>query len=393
MLLARLKQLQCHCKQRQHYYIVPHACAGSQFTPRVDSAGAITEEERKSKYAMLLMKHCDFKSGNYATEVRTLRLFLDEYLGDIQFVKGKRGPGARWLDPNTKGSFPCLTVELIEAFVEYLLTHYKKGTLDPTAAGIDNWYVKHGEPPQWAGRFEQLKKGYIAARLEVAIENGEVKAAGVRTAVPERVIIFLLKLGEEAPVGSACKAYCALICLGYVGLLRASSLWFEEGDVRFSVSGDLVVNSSVLKAKSRAHKHRKDIGAPNPGAPKDHPRVRLLALVKQCLDFSPDALCIVDCQTKVAATITSWMDANIPESVICLQKGFVISSHSLRKGGASAMFAIGLDPRRHIMPWGPWASQDSFELYLIKGFAVTPFSGALWDWFPIVSYAYAWQTQ
>jgi hypothetical protein len=56
------------------------------------------------------------------------------------------------------------------------------------------------------------------------------------------------------------------------------------------------------------------------------------------------------------------------------------------------MFAIGLDPRRHIMPWGPWASIDSFERYLIKGFAVTPFSGALWDWFPVVTYAYAWPT-
>lgn len=368
------------------------ATAGSQFTPSINALGTRSEEASSTKYKMLILKHMEFKGGNYDTEIRHARIFCTEVLGDITIVKNATNPGARWLDPDTKGSFPCFTVELTEHYIEWLLQHYKKGSLDQTCAALDGWYVKHGQPPQWAGRYERLKKAYVAARLEIAIENGEVRAKGLRTAIPERVIIYLLKKGEMAAVGSATKAYCALNCLGYVGLLRASSLWFEEGDIKFTASGDLVVNSSVLKARTRAHKHRKDFPLPHKDAPADHPRRRLFALIKQCLDHGPEALCIVDCQTEVATTISAWMDANIPAAVTCLEAGFKISSHSLRKGGASAMFAIGLDPRRHIMPWGPWASIDSFERYLIKGFAVTPFSGALWDWFPIVTYAYAWPT-
>lgn len=368
-----------------------YATIGTQFTPKTNAYGIETEKDTRTDLGRLLAKHTEFKSGNYDTEIRHAREFLDEILGDIKHAKGAKELGARWLDPDTKGSFPCLTVPLIEEFTEWLLKKYKKGSLDNTCAAMDHWYVKHGQPPQWAGRFEGLKKGYIAARLELAIERGEVQAAGVRTAVPERVIIFLLELGEQAPIGSTTKSFCALLCMAYVGLLRASSLWFERDDVKFADNGDLVINSSVLKARTRAHKHRKDFGAPKPEAPPNHPRVRMFKLIKQCLSHDPDALRIVDCQTKAATTITAWMEANIPQSVHCLPPGLVITSHSFRKAGASAMFAIGLDPRRHIMPWGPWASQDSFECYLIKGFAVTSFSGAMWDWYPLVSYTYAWK--
>jgi hypothetical protein len=63
------------------------------------------------------------------------------------------------------------------------------------------------------------------------------------------------------------------------------------------------------------------------------------------------------------ALINAWMQEILSVLQVHLPLGCSWSSHSLRSGGASAAYALGVD-LLVIMNWGLWSSLDSLHLYV-----------------------------
>ena len=88
--------------------------------------------------------------------------------------------------------------------------------------------------------------------------------------------------------------------------------------------------------------------------------------------------------------VSKWMDDLIPAEVSSLVKGTKITSHSLRKAGASAMVALLIDLKTRVMPWGRWKSISSAEKYIDEAYYVTSFSGGCFGWFMPAGATFEW---
>ena len=64
-----------------------------------------------------------------------------------------------------------------------------------------------------------------------------------------------------------------------------------------------------------------------------------------------------------SALVNAWLQEVLAVLNVEAPVGCSWSSHSLRSGGASAAFALGVD-LLVIMSWGLWASLDSLHLYV-----------------------------
>ena len=292
-----------------------------------------------------LEKHLKLKNPTaYKGERHAWRRFLTQIWGPVKHGK--------WMSKKTKGSFPKVTTELTKSFGVWLLSNYKKGTLEQTQAATNHFYQKAGQPPPWTGRsFARIMSAYKAARRELAIENGEKHAAGARTPVPEQCFKFLLTKAKTLPYDHLEVAEIAIIMTGFAFCLRASSLCFDKQDVYFTNAGELIVNSEVVKMKDRSEKHARRLPPGPKAAGPRHPRTRYLTLMRRVIDDDHFYDCTGE-PDETAGLITKMMGRLIPDNVAMLPKGRTISSHSLRKASASALFAIAADFHRCIMPWG-----------------------------------------
>ena len=331
-------------------------------------------------------KHLKLKNQtSYRGERHAWRRFLTETWGPVR--------NGNWMSKKTKGSFPKITPALTRSYGIWLLANYKKGTLEQSQAATNHYYLKAGQPAPWAGRtFARLMSAYKAARRELAIENGERHAAGARTGVPEQCFKFLLTKAESLPDDDPAVSEIAVIMTGFAFCLRASSLCFESQDVYFTNTGELIVNSFVVKCQDRSEKHARRIPPGPKAAGPTHPRTRYLTLMRRVIDKAHFYDCTGD-PDESSTLITAMMETHIPTGVSVLPEGRTISSHSLRKAAASALFAIGADFYRAIMPWGCWKSFTSAEKYVDKKYVATTWSGGFFDWLRATSAVFTWNKE
>ena len=351
-------------------------------------------ESKKVSGAERLQKHMKLKSSNYETERRHFR----EWLTCQQVLPQ---PAAGWLIKGDKSTFPEFDIALLKKYGSWLLDHYRKGSLTHTQAAVNFYYAESGLPTPWVGRsFSRTSAKYMDARKELMIENGEFESGrgqlpmGCRVAVPEDTIKWLTAFGESLQPNDPRLPKVAIILIGFVFLLRASSLYFAPGDVRFIRDGDgaiatLIVESACVKTLDKAANHQMRCPAPNPGVSANHPRNRIFRLIEKAL-LRDEFFTLIPSPEAASDIVSKWMDDLIPAEVSSLVKGTKITSHSLRKAGASAMGSLGLDLRTIIMPWGRWRSMSSAEKYPEHGFMVSSFSGGVFSWCLPASSPFAW---
>ena len=334
-------------------------------------------------------------TDNYARE----RKHLIEYLNaQTEISPAPEG----WLVKDIKDTFPEWSVQLLQRFAGWLLDNYKKGTLAHTQAAVNFYYVESGLQTPWIGpMYHRTMTKYCDARRAIAIDNDEFESgqipAGCRIAVPEDVISWLLTFAESLPDRDSRLEKCAVILLGFLCLLRASSLYLEKGDVTFIQDGEgndtvLIVNSLCVKTLDKVSKHQLRCPAPDPSMGPKHPRARTFAVIKRAVARGSVTLGNIAAPGLAHSEVTKWMDELIPKDVSSLVKGEKITSHSLRKAGASAMCSLGIDVRSRVMPWGRWKSIASVERYAKLGYMVSSFSGAMFDWCLPPHSAFAWTT-
>ena len=308
-------------------------------------------------------------------------------------------PANGWLVASDKNSFPDFTVELLEKYGGWLLDNFKKGSLAHAQAAINYYYAKAGIKSPWLGReFCRASTKYAEARFELMVENGEFVSGqdplGSRVAVHEDILLWILEFGESLAMNDPRRSKISIILIGYLFLLRASSLFFEEGDVRFIRDADgkiasLIVDSTCVKTLAKGKKHQRRCPAPREAFGPGHPRARIFAMVESALEFG-DIFSIVSSSGSAAATVSKWMIDLIPADISALIEGTKITSHSLRKAGASAMVALLIDLKTRVMPWGRWKSISSAEKYIDEAYYVTSFSGGCFGWFMPAGATFEW---
>ena len=345
--------------------------------------------------AQRLDKHMKMKSSNYSTEWRHFKQWLEE---QTKIPTPEHG----WLVKNDKSTFPKFNLSTLKTYSAWLLENYKKGALTHTQAAINYYYHESGLAAPWIGRsFSRASAKYADARKELMIENAEYEVEGgflplgCRVAVPEDVIKWLLQKAEGLETLDTDLPKIATILIGFLFLLRASSLYFEEGDIRFVKDGDghiatLIVERECVKNKDKATKHQKRCPAPDHELGPKHPRTRIFAIIERAL-LNDEMFSLVTSSASASDTVTTWMQELIPASVLSLVKGEKIQSHSLRKAGASAMLALGMDLRTVIMPWGEWGTISAAEKYPTRGYIVSHFSGGVFSWCLPATSPFAWQ--
>ena len=329
----------------------------------------------------LMSKHLKLSSNNYEREWKHFKEFLQSQSKVATPVKG-------WLVPENSWSFPTFDVEFLEDYSAWLLDHYKKGSLVHSQAAINYYYAQAKLPSPWLGRrFTRIMTKYIDARKSKMVAAREFTSGqtpmGCRVPVPEDVIENLLAIAEGLPDVNPNKSYITIILIGFLFLLRASSLYFEEGDIKFITNGDgrkttLVIQSLCVKAKSKAAKIQMRCPAPAEELGPSQPRARIFTLIEKCLEKG-DLHCIASPE-EASATVTKWMQDIIPAELASLVEGEKITSHSLRKAGASALCSLGMDIKSKVMPWGGWKTVSSAEKYPVLGYLVTRFSGGVFSW-------------
>ena len=357
-----------------------------------EAPGPVPEKTRKREPAeagpdgpgegvQRLAKHMKLKNpSKYKHDWDAFMLFADTMLpnkpdlGWGQYLDGK-------LEATT---LPDISKDLVSSYAGWLLeptNKYKKGNLELCRTAINHYYESASITSPWRGpSFARIMSAYIVARKEQAIENGEDNAAGLRVPVPEDTIMWMMQLAETLPNDAEAKSAYTLMCLGAVCLLRASSISFLPEHIRMIKDSDgksiyMVVTSTTLKMQSNVPSSYKQLRMPAPDSSKGpkHPRARLFKLVEEMLDSGyPD---LIKDPATAHATITKWMKDLVPAEVTCLPEGHHISSHSLRKAGASALFKLGCDVRQVIMPWGRWKSATCADVYFTKDYVVSRFFG------------------
>lgn len=334
----------------------------------------------------------------YEQEIDALRAFL---------VETKLPPpcGA-WIVIQDDGkpdpaSMPQFNNDFLFEYASWLLrttNKYKKGNLSNSRSAVNFFYGKAGLGNPWQGSaFWRTMDGYVTARKAQAIEDGDCGAAGLRVAMKESTLIWCMDHAESLAQGNEVKSALTLILLGWVCLLRAASTSFEIGDIQFvknhaGVVVSLIVSSTSLKLEDGNPSELKQITLPAPpvGTPADHPRVRLIALVTIMMESGNPCLC--GQPSDANTVITGWMRDHIPDDKKFLPLGHHISSHSLRKAGASTLAALGCSPTEVIMPWGRWKSLACCERYITKHFSVTKFSAGMFDWMLPLGASLVWSS-
>lgn len=307
-------------------------------------------------------------------------------------------PPGGWMVETNKSSFPEINDKLVTRFAAYLLDNYNKGTMDNCRAAINHFYLEADLGVPWEGRaFKRTMVKYKEQRKKLAIKKGQhnmpgAPPSGCRVPIPEDSIQWLLNYAEGLENPDPRKSRSTLILMGYLFLLRASSLAFKPGDISFVRDRDLrptaLVVNSYVKCMDKATPHQLRSVAPDRAFGTRHPRARIFDLVEKCLVHG-DLFCI---KTPESANklISTWIQDLIPDEVTRLVEGHKISSHSLRKAGASALVKMGACLLTRVMPWGRWKTVGSAEKYADKSYVATSFSGGVFDWLLPMGNPFRW---
>lgn len=236
------------------------------------------------------------------------------------------------------------------------------GSLQPYLSAINRWRQDLGAPAVAMGPL------VTAARKGLARLQQDTEPQPVRVALPASVACRLLLLAEFRL--SALQAAPSTERLGSLREVLAaltSYLFFGRGAAQARLlSADLAVddvNITFLHRSTKGRQGRPQQALPLVSVPSDqHPR--MAALLRSYISFhsvlvrSPFLWAVLPSMERpgswTADIMTSWLHASCVAVGALPPPGFSWTSHSLRKGAASAAVACGV-PLQTVKWYGDWA--------------------------------------
>ena len=284
-----------------------------------------------------------------------------------------------WFQPGYKASFPTLNTEWLTEMAGFLLDNKKQATLRVLQSCVNWMYVEEDlkapwvdAPPSWA----RIGKTYKKQRTIIAIEN-EQDSAETRGTLPAVCIESAVDQALAWPDKDPRVSEVALIVTGAILALRASSMYWEEQDVIVLANGGVRIRSQHVK--TRRHATFSQIRY-LPAAPAGTPRAKLIRLIKKAI--AGRGMNIISSSRNAAAEVTTMMKGLFPSTITGLDKGMKLTSHSLRKTGASALALLCTGPQIGMImfPWGGWSKgSESAPNYVDAEYVPSAYHAQMYD--------------
>ena len=233
-------------------------------------------------------------------------------------------------------------------------------SLQPYMSAINQAHVDFGFPPPAVGQLVRL------ARRGFGEVEGESSALVRRIPLPAAVVMQILNLGLVTPSVLVLRA-CACLVVQF--------LWFARADTGIHLrQGHVGVGAFGITLSERTKTIARHLAAPmtRPCLAAWDPDGLILRLLQRWLHargtVSDDAFFWAlpeeaSPEAWTSALINTWLQEILSVLQVQPPLGCSWSSHSLRSGGASAAFALGVD-LLVIMNWGLWSTLDSLHLYV-----------------------------
>ena len=233
-------------------------------------------------------------------------------------------------------------------------------SLQPYLSAINQAHVDFGFPPPAVGQLVRLvRRGFGEV-------EGETSAAVRRVPLPASVALRILRLGLDSPSATTIRA-CACLVVQF--------LWFARADTGIHLrDGHVGIGEFGVTLTERTKTISRHLSAPvtRPFHAGWDPDGLVLRLLRRWLSVrgpvSQDAYfwalpgeALASAWT--SALINGWLQEILSALGVTPPLGCAWTSHSLRSGGASAAFALGVE-LLVIMNWGLWSTLDSLHLYI-----------------------------
>ena len=234
-------------------------------------------------------------------------------------------------------------------------------SLQPYMSAINQAHLDFGFPAPAVGQLLRL-----ARRGFGEVEGGSCLAPVRRSPLPASVAYRALRLGLSTDDPGLLRA-CACVVFQFAWFARADTgIHLREAHVSISEFG--------ITLNERTKTIARHVAAPvsRPFDATWDPDRLLLALLLRWRSVrgpvAPDAFFWALSSDDVGAAwssalVNTWLQEVLSALGVSAPAGCSWTSHSLRSGGASAAFALGVD-LLVIMAWGLWASMDSLHLYV-----------------------------
>jgi len=260
------------------------------------------------------------------------------------------------------------------------------GSLQPYLSAINRLLQDHARPP--------VAVGPLVTGVRRGLSNCQLDTAPVpqRLPLPAPVALAVLELAEKLlPMVQWDSCYPNLLLLRAAVASVTSFLFFNRGECSAcALASDLVVNDTHITLLLRHEKGKKDLQegqmrsrqVPCQGVPRIA-TVLAAFLTKACAmgkrtrrwSLSPAE----DKEVWSASTLSGWLQAAYTAAQHHPPAGFAWTSHSLRKGSASAANAIGVR-MTDIRYAGGWSTNSSVLEAKYIDFAMAP-TPAAWIFF------------
>lgn len=235
-------------------------------------------------------------------------------------------------------------------------------SLQPYMSAINQAHVDFGFAPPAVGHLITL-----ARRGFGEIEGNDREGIVRRVPLPASVILRILYLGLETPSLSVLRA-CACVVVQF--------LWFARADTGINLQNAHVgISEFGITLNERTKTIARHLAAPmtRPFHAAWDPSRLVFRLLCRWLQLrgpvsSNDFFwalpgVLTPAPTWSSSLVNVWLREVLTILDVVPPVGCSWSSHSLRSGGASAAFSLGVDLLT-IMNWGLWSTLDSLHLYV-----------------------------
>ena len=285
-------------------------------------------------------------------------------------------------------SIPYFSINRLLGFAAYLSVWYNRATLGAYQSAVNHYYQLHGYGRPWLGT---VFKRYMSAYATVHERDGVAAGAhlgSLRTELPEQTVEWMLDNVDSLEPGD--RGFILGVLIMILCFFRAHT-WGSvqhEDDIYFDPEGNLVVVVRALKGQLLNTPELKTVPKCEPAAPqaggapvRPHARARLFESIRKAqaadiplrlgggsIPANAAADYITNRLNPDRAEAADTVDGIIPPAALPIPEGRFISSHSMRKTGASAAYQIGALFFESIVPWGGWKSTTSAERYVNKAY-------------------------
>ena len=331
------------------------------------------EEQERVQAGEAIMGYAKLASDNNPRQRNKMRVFMLMWAGQPPV-------GALvWFQPGVEQSFPQLGTQWLEALSAHMLVVWKQGTMDACQTTTGWMYGNEGKANPWAepsAKWKRITAGYKKARGEKAKASGDKQSSTVQGLIPAHAQEASVATGLEEGTAPEHVSEIALLNIGIVCLLRGSSLRFKKEDVQFLANGTLAITPEKTKGKARdVFKQTMWV----PPAADGTPRGDFLKLVKKALDGQ--GLNLIESEKTATRQVNAMIERHFPPAVTGLDENVSLTSHCLRRTGASALHSMcgPGDFMMIVMPWGGWTSEKSAKLYTKNRYLRSVWIFGLWD--------------